>query len=345
MRLIALIMMMIILVQPVHALDLDVPTMPEAANEYWNEDKQSFSEGLLSVLWDAIDMLQPAFAEAAATCLSLIVIAILTSVVRNFSTDTKGVTELVSALTVSLLLLQPSNSLLQLGMDTVRQISEYGKLLLPAIASAAAAQGAPTTSAALYTGTALFNSLLSSGIEHILVPALYIYLCLCVAEKAISEELIMNIKNTIKWAMTWLLKTTLYIFTGYLSISGVISGSADAAAIKAAKLTMSGAVPVVGSIIADASETVLVSAGFIKNSIGVCGLLAILGICVGPFIKIGAQYLLLKLTSGVCEILCGKSTAALVRDFSGGMGFVLAMTGTVCVLFLVSTVCFMKGVS
>ena len=99
-----------------------------------------------------------------------------------------------------------------------------------------------------------------------------------------------------------------------------------------------------GNIISDASEAVLVSAGIMKNAAGVYGLLAILAIWIGPFIQIGIQYLLLKLTSGICEMFAVKSMAELMKDYSTAMGLVLAMTGTECLLFLISTICFMKGV-
>ena len=115
--------------------------------------------------------------------------------------------------------------------------------------------------------------------------------------------------------------------------------------LKATKLTISGMVPVVGNIISDASEAVLVSTGIMKNAAGIYGLLAILAIWIGPFLQIGIQYLLLKLTSGICEMFTVKSISDLVNDFAAAMGLILAMTGSVCLMFLISTICFMKGVS
>ena len=152
-------------------------------------------------------------------------------------------------------------------------------------------------------------------------------------------------RNSVKWMMTWCLKWTLYIFTGYISITGVISGTVDSSALKAAKLTISGVVPVVGGILSDASETILVSAGVMKSAAGVYGILAVLAICAGPFVKIGVQYLLLKLSAAVCNMFGYKPAVSLVQDFSTGMGFALAMVGSVCILLLVSLVCFMKGMS
>ena len=145
--------------------------------------------------------------------------------------------------------------------------------------------------------------------------------------------------------MTWTLKTILYIFTGYITITGVISGTTDAAALKAAKLTISSVVPVVGGILSDASETILVSAATVKNAVGIYGFFAILAIWIGPFLKIGCHYLMLKGLGAICGIFSGKNTAGLVDSFSVAMGHVLAMTGSVCLMLLVSTICFMKGVA
>ncbi|MBQ2432618.1 MAG: stage III sporulation protein AE, partial [Peptococcaceae bacterium] len=130
---------------------------------------------------------------------------------------------------------------------------------------------------------------------------------------------------------------------GYMSITGVISGTVDAAALKAAKIGISGAVPVVGNIFADATETILVSAGVMKNAAGVYGIFAVLAICICPFAQIGSHYLILKLTGAVCNVFGYKPSAELIQDFSSGMGFVLAMTGTAGLLLLVSLVCYMKG--
>ena len=145
--------------------------------------------------------------------------------------------------------------------------------------------------------------------------------------------------------MTWTLKVSIYLFTGYLGITKVISGSTDAAALKATKMTISGMVPVVGGMISDASETIILSIGIMKNTAGVYGVLAILSICIVPFMMIGIQCGLLKLTEGICGLFGVKPIMGIIHDFTFCMDFLLAITGTVCILLMVSTVCFMKGVS
>ena len=66
---------------------------------------------------------------------------------------------------------------------------------------------------------------------------------------------------------------------------------------------------------------------------------------IGPFLQIGVQYLMLKLTAAISEVIGCKPIVGIIKDFSLAMGIILAMIGTVSLLFLISTVCFMKGVS
>lgn len=329
---------------PVSAADFDAPEVPATGEYYMPDDTESFGDGLWYVVKSGIAAIWPDLKEACGVCLSIIAMIIIVSVVNNAYDSIASVTELVGVIAVSTLLLGSTGSLIHLGVDTVSDLDQYGKSLLPVMTGAVAAQGGTATSAVLYTGTVFFNTLLTTVISKILIPMMYIYICLSVVNRAIHDGTIGNLQQVAKKSATWVLKTILYIFTGYMTITGVVSGTTDAAALKAAKLTISGSVPVVGSIMSDASEAVIVGTGLLKNAAGIYGLLAILAICIGPFLKIAIHYLLLKLTASVSQVIGSSRTTALIKDISGAMGLILAMVGTECLLLLISTVCFMKGV-
>lgn len=329
----------------VSAMEFVAPSAPSDAQELMPDEQSTFSADLWYIIKNAIAKLQPNFSAAIKTCVSLIGIVLIISVASSFNGAGKQTVELVGTISVSILLMQSSNLLIRLGVSTIQQISEYAKLLLPVMTSAMAAEGAITTSAALYTGTVLFNTLLSSAITRLIIPMVYIYIVLSIVHSAIGEELIERIRDFIKWLMTWSLKIAVYLFTGYIGITGVISGTADAVSVKAAKLALSGLVPVIGNIISDASETILISAGVMKNAVGVYGLLAIIALCIGPFLQIGMQYLLLKISGAVCSTIGTNKQVKIIDDFTSVMGFLLGMTGTVCLIHLISTVCIMKGVT
>lgn len=342
--LLILFFLMQFLVIPAYSAEITPPAVPQAGETYMPPDTESFSEGLWYVIKTAIGNINPGIKEAAGICFSLIGVVLLVALLKDFSKDSQKTVILAAVVGIGALLLSASNSLIHLATRTVSELSDYGKLLLPVMATALAAQGGTSSSAAMYTGSALFCTVLTSLLTKLVVPLIYIYICLSVAWGAIGEDSIKSIQSFVKWLTTWSMKIVLYIFSGYMSITKIVTGSVDASALRAAKLTISGMVPVVGKIISDSSETILVSAGIVKNSAGVYGLLAILSVLIGPFIKIGVQYLLFKITAAICDLFGIKQLSGLISAFSKAMGIALGMIGILGMMLMISTVCFMKGV-
>lgn len=327
------------------AMEYTAPTAPGSADALIPVERASFGSDLWKVVTAAIGAIEPEIASCALVCLSLFAVVMLISLVKSMPGKGTAAVELAGCLAVAGILLQQTGTMIDLAAETVTELSEYGKLLLPVMTAALASQGGMTSSAALYAGTAIFDAVLSGAVAKLLVPMVYIFLTISVASSATGERMLGSLGEFVKWLVTWCLKTVLYIFTGYMGITGVVSGTTDAAALKATKLTMSGMVPVVGGILSDASEAVIVGAGVMKNAVGVYGMLALIAIWITPFLRIGVLYLMLKLTAALCEIFDVKAVNGLIKAFSGAMGLLLGMTGTVCVMLLISTVCFMKGVA
>lgn len=341
-QLLIIILVLFQLAVPVSALEIEAPPVPDSGRELMPSDTSSFPEALTELLDKTLQRVRPDFSEAAAVGSAVFASGLLLSLLDP--QKGKGPAVLAAVAGAAVILLGSSNVLIHLAADTVRELSDYGKLLFPVMTAAMAAQGGVTTSAALYTGTAVVDSLLSSLLSGILVPAVYLYLAMAVTFAATGEEMLKRLRDMIKNAISWCLKTILTVFTTYMSITGVVSGTTDAAALKAAKVTISSVVPVVGGILSDASEAVLVGAGVMKNAAGIYGILAVLAVFLEPFLRIGVHYLVLKITAALCGIFGSGGITALAEDFSSAMGLLLAMTGSVCLLLMVSTVCFLKGV-
>lgn len=341
--LILLIAFLLLCTRPVSAAEYVAPSAPQDVQELMPADTENFAEGLLKVIKSAISTLRPELVSAAGACLGLIAATMLTTLLDHLPGNSKKVTRFVCVLAVGTVLLSKTNVMIRLGSETVSQLSEYGKLLLPVMTGALVTQGGGSSATALYVGTMAFDTVLSSVIGKILIPMIYMFLALSIANSATAEDILKKLRDLLKWLMTWGLKTVLYIFTGYMSITGVISGTVDAAAMKATKLTISGMIPVVGGILSDASEAMILGAGVMKSAAGVYGLLALFAIWITPFLQIGVQYLLLKLTAAICSVFGIKEASDLIADFSAAMGLLLGMTGAVCILLFISVICFMKG--
>ena len=343
-RVLIFAVLVILLSLPVRAMEFEAPPPPDSAAELLPEQADSFGEGLWNVLREGAEYLSPSLSAAVGCCLRVFAAVLLTAMTGQFAPGiSRTALELCATAAVAALLLEPSSALLELGVETIRELQEYGKLLAGVLASALAARGGVTASAALYAGTAVFHGALGAAVTAVFLPMLWMYLALAIADGALGDRLLSKLKDLLRWMMEWALKLSLYLFTGYMTITGVVSGTTDAAASKAARIAISGAVPVVGGILSDAADAVLLSAAALGSGAGIWGILTVIAVFCAPALRLGCQYLLLKITAAAGEALGAGRCCALVEDFSSALGLVLAMVSTQTVLLLVSVVCFLRG--
>ena len=196
----------------------------------------------------------------------------------------------------------------------------------------------------LKVSTIFLVDLLLTLIEGFLMPMVYLYIGALTAACCMPENRLGAIAEGLKKALTWVLTTSLLLFTIYLSIVKVISGAADGTSVKLTKAAISGVVPVVGGIIADAAETVLAGAGMLKNTIGMFGVLAMFAVCVYPFLQLGIQYLLYKVTAFLAAAVGAPGICKLIDGLGSAFGLVLGMTGACAVLLLVSVLSLIAAV-
>lgn len=330
---------------PVSAMELTAPEVPESGRDNMPQQTDSFADALEQLMQKALVILQPEWAEASGLCSRILFGAMLFSLLPLLTDQIRKPVTVAATVAMVSLVLRNTGSMIGCGRETVIELCEYGKMLCPVLTTALAAQGGITVSSALYLGTTAFISFLSMLVSGVLVPGVYFFLTFSAAHWAMEEDMLKKFADATKNLLSWTLKTLLMVFTTYMSITGVISGTTDAAALKTAKVAISSVVPVVGGILSDASDSLLVSMAAVKNAAGVYGILAVLAVCMEPFVKIGLQYLLLKATSLLCSLFAGKHISGLLEDFSSAMGILLAMVAVGCVMVLFSIVCYLRGLA
>lgn len=270
----------------------------------------------------------------------LLVIVLLSGVVYSISGGTAGkglqAVPIASALAVTMAAVTDASALIGLGGDVIEKMELFSKTLLPTMAAVTAASGSPVAAAARQVAAMLFSDVLMSLINRFLLPLVYAYIAVCTAYAAIGNEGLKRIAGTLKWVVTSVLTAVLISFVGYLSVSGVIAGTTDAVTLKATKFTVSSVVPVVGGILSDAAETVLVGAGMLKNAVGVFGMLAVLGMCIVPFLQLGIHYLTYKIIAALSATVANSRTAGLIDGIGSAFGLILGMTGACALLLLIS---------
>ena len=334
-----------VLEQQAAALELD-ELQDAASSELSGLDLSEgvdLNEGLTKILDTGSGAVPGILRKAVRSGVLLLAVVVLCALVEELSKSVGSSGELdagalVGALAVTAVAVADVHALVGMGREALEQMGGFSKVLLPTITAAAAASGAPGGAAARQLATMLFSDVLLTLIERLLLPMVYAYVAACTAYAALGNEGLKRVADLLKWAVRSILTGVLLTFVGYLTVSGVIAGSADAVTLKAAKLTISGMVPVVGGILSDAAETVLAGAGILRNTVGVFGMLGVLALCVVPFLQLGVHYLVYKLTAALAATVSGGRMSALIDRIGGAFGLVLGMTGASALLLLVSLV-------
>ena len=227
-------------------------------------------------------------------------------------------------------------------MDAMNQLS---KTLLPLLTSALATAGGVTRASVWQLSTVFAADLLLTLITQLFAPLVYVYLGLVTANAVLAGERLRRLANAVKKGIGWCLTGVLTLFTGYLSIGGAASAGVDGLRLQLTKLAVSAGVPVVGGVLSEATESMLAGATVLKNAMGLFGMLAVLGMCVLPFVHLGVQYLVYKGAAFVAGTAGEERLVKLIEDLGGGFGLLLGMTASCAMLLLVALTAAIRLVS
>ena len=242
---------------------------------------------------------------------------------------------MAAALGCAAVLLRDFMGVLSLCRDTLDQISVFSGTLQPVLATVLATGGNTVTATVLQAATMVVFDLVIRLVNALLVPAACAYLAITAVDAAAGNGMLRGIADGIKSLTSGVLKLILTLFTAYLAIAGGVSGNVDRMTLKTAKLAVSGAVPVVGGVISDATETMLSGAALLRGSIGIFGMLCVAAICFVPFVRAGASYLCYKAGAAVLSPLCSDGMKRFLENVGTGFGLLLGMLSTCCmILFL-----------
>ena len=295
----------------------------------------------LSILWErGGGLLADAVRESLRGGVLLLVIVLLCAMVQDCllasgQKDFSGMTVVAGGLCITWVTAGDLQSLMGLGVQTIGELEVFSRALLPTLGAAVAAGGGIVSAGVRQVASVFFTDILILLIRGTLVPLVYVYVTATAADLLLPGRQLRAVAKGINKVTVWLLSGILVVYTSYLMLAGTAAGTADSMSARLTRAAM-GTVPVVGRIIADAAETVLTGAAAVKNAVGIAGLLAVLAMCLAPFIRLAVQYLLYKLVSLLAGMVGPPSLVELIDALGGAFGLVLGMAAACGVMVIVS---------
>ena len=234
---------------------------------------------------------------------------------------------------------------IRMGGETVGALCEYSKALLPTLSMAAVSAGAVTSAGAKYAAAALFSDILLTAAQDLILPLICAYVATVTAGAALGTNQLGGAARLLQWAAKTLLKALVVVFTGYLSLTGILAGSADAAAVKAAKAVLSTTLPVVGGTLASASESLVAGAALVRNAIGAFGLLAVLAAVALPVLRLALRCLLYRAAAAVASVIAGGRIGGLIDAIGSACGLILGLVGAAAAIYFLAIVSLLRTVT
>lgn len=292
-----------------------------------------------AMLWErAVTALREAFATSVRGSVRLVLAVLLTGAAEGMAAPLGSlaprVARLTGVLTVTLLAAGDLSSLIGLGQTTMQELGDLTTILLPTMAAALAAGGGVLTASGWQVATLWAADALMRLITGALLPLVYCHIALAAAGAALPESGLDRLADGLRRLIAWGLSGAVGLFTLYLSVSNVLTGSADRAAARAAKAALSGAVPVVGGLLSDAAEAVLGAAQSLRAVIGAAGVVGVLLLCLAPLARLGVQFLLYQAAAFVSTMSGVKPLERLLAQLGDAFALVFGMTAACALLLL-----------
>ena len=340
-RIVLLLLLVVLLGGQARAAELPgalTESLPEAAGDVAGTD---FQQGISSLLDTVRESLFSLLRQGMSGVVRLLMVLLLCGVGESLlqplqEKNAFHYVTLAGTAAIVTVAAGDLSTLMGLGVETITQLEQFSKALLPTLAAATASAGMVGTASMKQVVTVFFCDVLITMIHGLILPFLSLYIGAAAAGAMLGDARLDAVARGIKKIITWALTGLLTVFTLYLSVAGIVAGAADATAVRVAKRAISTAVPVVGGVIAGAAETVLSGAAVLKNSIGVFGVLTVLGTCAVPFLRIGIQYLLYKVAAFAAGTVSSPPLVKLVDRLGSAFGLILGMVGSCALLITVA---------
>jgi len=244
------------------------------------------------------------------------------------------------ALGIGVTVLVQVNGLLSVASRALEQLTTFSNVLLPAMTTASIASGQPAAAIAKSSAAVLFGSILMNLFQVVLLPLVYGFIALSVANAALGHDSLGKMAQLLRWLASRLLIIFLSTYTLFLSLSGILAGAGDNLALRGTKAAIN-VVPVVGTIISGAAETVIVGASMVRAGIGVFGLLAMIAVMLAPFMQMTAAFLVYKIGAAVAPVVSDSKLGTLVNDIGAAFGLILGMAAAAIFVNFISVLAMM----
>ena len=305
-----------------------------------NIDNSTIINIVFSLLGDNIK-------SALTTIASVMVVVIIHSILKAISENlgNENVSKIayyIEYILIITLVMTNFSTIITEMKEAVQNLTGFANTLIPLMITLMITTGNIVSSGMLEPILLLLITFISNFMTNILIPIALVSTALGIISKISDQAQVGKLSKFLHSSMVWILGTVLTLFVSVTSLEGGLTASIDGVTAKAAKTAISSVVPVIGSILGDAVNTIVGCSNIIKNAVGMVGIIVIIAICIKPILQLAVLTVTYYLGAALCEPIADEKIVGILEQMGGTFKIFLAVMFALTALLIIGIAIVMK---
>lgn len=280
-------------------------------------------------------------AELISIC---IITGLLTNVSSSFGKNTvSGTAGLISSFVAAGVSLSAFYEIYGMCSGAVSAMTSLMGVSLPVLFTLTIASGGAAGGTVMNTVITGAVAGFSAVILKIPMPAVFISCVMTIINSLGNRNYIRKMAQFLRSFALFGTGFAITVFTGFSTIQGIMTKSADSLLIKTARYSIDNFVPIVGGFTADSLELLLTCLSSLRSGIGIAGVIILALLLVGPLIKTLAIVIVFKFTAIVLEPMGNDRISDCMSDMANAvmiLGVLLMLSTMMFIIFFAAVVKF-----
>lgn len=285
--------------------------------------------------------------ENVTLILNILIIIIIHSILRSFTEglENKGIGKVAyftQYILIATIILTSFTQIIEMVKDSIENLTGFMNCLIPILITLLVTTGSFASAGMLEPVLLFLITLIGNLMNAVILPLILASTVLILVSNLGKQVQVDKLAKFFHSSAIWILGVVLTLFVGVVSLEGSLTSNVDGITAKTTKAAVSSFVPVVGKILGDAVDTVIGCSSILKNAVGMIGLIVILGICIGPIIKLTIMMALYYLTAAVCQPIADEKIIHILEQMGGTFKVLLAILCSISVMLIIGVALVMK---
>lgn len=295
---------------------------------------ESFFGYVLSAFGASVKDVLPLVASVAGIAAA---VALISGVKGNFAgSSTEKAVSIAGVALCSVTVLLSAFSAIKAVGELVGSLRAQCEAVFPILFTLMTALGASGSIAVYQPAVAVLAFSVTELITVVVLPLIIASLVLGVISGVTSEEGgTESLSKVTASAAKWLMYTSFFLFTAFLSVKGATAAFFDNVSVRTAKFALSRYVPVIGGYLSEGFNTILASVALIKNAVGGTAILVMIVTALPVLMKTIVTSLSLKLAEAVVGTFSNGKIKKVLSNVTGAVNALIAVVAGTAFLYFI----------